>query len=323
MYAAVRSVLEEEVLHIGDGNVIDLGDCCANQWRNHSLTLRNISDASLDISFTTDSPYLEFQLDFKDMKSPSPEPREDEMSQSQTLELARGRSKESSVLSKREPSRESSIDSHGSREHTNVIDPSEFTATDKETMQSEFGADENYEEGREGDYLDDLIGDGKDFRSASPEQSLGHDLARIDELMLRPGQERSVEVCYRAAAEPLGLDRKGARFSRESFRIFLTYSNSVTQKTEKKTIQCRARVCTSYVTCESAELDFGDTDVGTLKSLPLRLINISDLEAHVEVKYVSKILNIARGELIIPPRQSIDVKIDIFPRKVNPGTSSL
>jgi hypothetical protein len=49
--------------------------------------------------------------------------------------------------------------------------------------------------------------------------------------------------------------------------------------------------------------------------------NLSDLEARIEVRYISKILNIIRGEILIPPRQSIEIKVDIYPRKVNPGLS--
>jgi hypothetical protein len=62
-----------------------------------------------------------------------------------------------------------------------------------------------------------------------------------------------------------------------------------------------------------------DADVGKLKSLPLLVTNLSDLEARVEMRYISKILNIIRGEIVIPPRQSIEIKVDIYPRKVNPG----
>jgi hypothetical protein len=67
-----------------------------------------------------------------------------------------------------------------------------------------------------------------------------------------------------------------------------------------------------------ALLNFGDTDVGTLKSLPLFIRNCSDLPAKVELQYVSKVLRATGGEIIIPPKQTLETKIDIFPRKVNP-----
>ena len=65
-------------------------------------------------------------------------------------------------------------------------------------------------------------------------------------------------------------------------------------------------------------LDFGDADVGTLKSLPLTLTNLSDLTAHVMVKFASKVLHCTREEVNIPARQSSRIKIDIYPRKINP-----
>jgi hypothetical protein len=52
--------------------------------------------------------------------------------------------------------------------------------------------------------------------------------------------------------------------------------------------------------------------------MPLTISNISDLAARVEVRYVSKVLNIYKGELFIPPNQSVEVKVDIYARKVNP-----
>jgi hypothetical protein len=106
------------------------------------------------------------------------------------------------------------------------------------------------------DLLGDLVGEGTEFGPRSP-TTLGHDIARIEEILLRPGQERTVEVCFRPDAEYLGADGKAARFSRQTFRLFLTYSNSIVHKKEKKTIQCKARVCTSFISCAPLELDFG------------------------------------------------------------------
>ena len=49
----------------------------------------------------------------------------------------------------------------------------------------------------------------------------------------------------------------------------------------------------------------------------MKISNVSDLAARVEIRYVSKVLNIYKGELFIPPNQSIEVKVDIYARKVN------
>ncbi len=55
-----------------------------------------------------------------------------------------------------------------------------------------------------------------------------------------------------------------------------------------------------------------------MKSTPIRVTNLSDLPAHIEMRFNSKVLNCYKGEIIIPPRQFTEVKIDIYPRKVNP-----
>jgi hypothetical protein len=254
IFAAVRSVLEEEVLVIGSGNLIDFGDCCANQWRTHRLALRNASDSPLDISFTTDTHCLEFQLNMYDMSKeernfPTIENfiEEDGGVKERREERSRDSSADS-VESERSASPPNPIEREGSTSPT----PSLMKKQRSMSVSSSVGNEDS-----RADLLDDLVGDGTDFGPKSPTQSLGHDIARIEELLLRPGQERTVEVCFRPDPEYLGVDGKAARFARQTFRLFLTYSNSIVHKKEKKTIQCKARVCTSFISCSPLELDFG------------------------------------------------------------------
>ncbi|KAI8840409.1 hypothetical protein BJ741DRAFT_706290 [Chytriomyces cf. hyalinus JEL632] len=154
----------------------------------------------------------------------------------------------------------------------------------------------------------------------------GEEVTRIEELTLRPGVERVIELCYRPAKEHTadGL-QSGAtasgRLVKRNFRVVLSYVKHGSHERERKIVQCKARICTSIVDVFPKELNFGDTDVGTLKSLPIHISNLSDLPARVEVQFVSKVLHCYKGELIIPPRQSIEVKMDIYPRKVNPDYS--
>lgn len=237
---------------IGSGNLIDFGDCCANQWQKHRLALRNVSDSPLDISFTTDTHCLEFQLTMKDMTN-------EEQNFPTTESLVEN--PEVGNDHRDERSRDSSADSVESGRSTspvNIIDreDSSFPSMMKKQRSTSISSSIGNEDSR-ADLLDDLVGDGNEYGPRSPTQPLGPDIARIEELLLRPGQERTVEVCFRPDAEHLGVDNKAARFSRQTFRLFLTYSNSVVHKKEKKTIQCKARVCTSFISCSSVELDFG------------------------------------------------------------------
>jgi hypothetical protein len=145
-----------------------------------------------------------------------------------------------------------------------------------------------------------------------------NDYIRVEEIQLRPGTERTIEVIYRPEKDSANFDYLSGRLLSKSFRITLKYSPSGKQRDkERKVIQCKARSCTSVIDVSPKELHFGDTDVGTLKSLPIKITNCSDLPAKVEVRFVSKVLTCYRGELTVPAKQSIEVKIDIYPRKVN------
>ncbi|KAJ3076202.1 hypothetical protein HDU98_005086 [Podochytrium sp. JEL0797] len=173
---------------------------------------------------------------------------------------------------------------------------------------------------------DDLYG--SSFGTMNSEQRRlfakdGEEGTRIEELSLRAGSERSIELCYRPAKDLLsdsihGGSAGSGRLIKRSFRVTLSYMKQGGNEKERKIVQCKARTCTSIIDVIPKELNFGDTDVGTLKSLPITVLNLSEMFAKVEVQFVSKVLNCHRGELLIPPKQSIEIKLDIYPRKVNP-----
>ncbi|KAI9139015.1 hypothetical protein BKA69DRAFT_705580 [Paraphysoderma sedebokerense] len=144
------------------------------------------------------------------------------------------------------------------------------------------------------------------------------EFAHIEELVLKPGTERTIQVSYRPEKDSSANEYKAGILTRRSFRINLTYSSTGSSAKEKKAIQCKARTCTSFVEVTPTLVNFGDTDVGTLKSAPIHILNRSELTARVQLSFTSKVLNSYRDEIIIPPKQSIEVKIDIYPRKINP-----
>jgi len=145
-----------------------------------------------------------------------------------------------------------------------------------------------------------------------------NEFTKIEEIILRPGTERTIEVLYRPIKDSSSFDYLSGRLVSKSFRITLSYSSSGTTVKERKIIQCLSRACTSVIQVSPNELNFSETNIGILKSMPLKISNISDLAARVEIRYISKVLNIHKGELFIPPNQSIEVKVDIYARKVNP-----
>lgn len=152
---------------------------------------------------------------------------------------------------------------------------------------------------------------------------------RIEELFVKPGKERTVIVSYRPARDASIEDFQAGKLLRKSFRIIVAYAPwggltssvpfSENNQRDRKIVQCKARACTSFVTFEPKSLDFGDTDVGALKSLPIKLMNQSEIPAIVQLDFQSKVLNCSpSGAITLPPKSSTELKLDIYPRKVNP-----
>lgn len=136
---------------------------------------------------------------------------------------------------------------------------------------------------------------------------------------MKPGKERTVQVSYRPQKDANLTDFNAGQLIRRNFRIVLEYGTyRSTEPKERKSVQCRARTCTSFVEVIPKEINFGDTDVGTLKSIPINIFNRSDILARVELEFTSKVLNCLRGEITIQPRSYVELKLDLYPRKVNP-----
>lgn len=155
--------------------------------------------------------------------------------------------------------------------------------------------------------------------SASASLTSAGSYTRIEDLVLRPGKERVIQVSYRPKKDASINDFNAGQLIRRNFRIVLEYGTyRSAEPKERKVIQCRARTCTSFVEVIPKEINFGDTDVGTLKSLPINIFNRADIVARVELQFSSKVLNCLRGEIVIQPRSYVELKLDLYPRKVNP-----
>ncbi|KAJ2385415.1 hypothetical protein GGI23_006718, partial [Coemansia sp. RSA 2559] len=76
-------------------------------------------------------------------------------------------------------------------------------------------------------------------------------------------------------------------------------------------------MCTPFVRVSPPMLDFGSVDVGMLKTMYLQIDNISQVDATVQCKLESKVINCIRAPIVIPPLQSRPVRVDIYPRRVN------
>lgn len=66
-------------------------------------------------------------------------------------------------------------------------------------------------------------------------------------------------------------------------------------------------------------IDFGLANVGARKSAKFQVQNVSNVKAQVDLRFVSKVVSLDQDELAIPPWQSVEVRVDFFPRRVNPN----
>ncbi|KAI8821376.1 uncharacterized protein EV422DRAFT_40284 [Fimicolochytrium jonesii] len=319
-HAVVRSALREESLVVSSGNVVDFGDCLTGLWAKQRLVLRNISEKSLDIAFGSEAQGVVFQLKSDEQGYESAakgvsiggdigNPAND-----QTKDDPFTRATENSEISFSQSAASSRPGSpsvlgwkHGEAANRGSSSTDLAAMISAAAGFSHADEDGDSEGSGEGDYVQ---GDGVGHS--------GEEYRRIEELQLRPGTERVVEVCYRPAKDAPSPDHRGGRLVRRNFRLLLSYSYHGTLAKERKAIQCKARTCTSFIDVNPKIVNFGDTDVGTLKSAPILITNCSDLPARVELRFVSKVLNTFRDEILIPPKQSTEAKVDIYPRKVNP-----
>ncbi|KAI9092651.1 hypothetical protein DFS34DRAFT_583878, partial [Phlyctochytrium arcticum] len=339
--AIVRAAAREECLVVSSGNVLDFGDCVTGQWAKQRIVLRNVSEMPLEIGFASEIAGVVFQReDVVHEASTVVEPDAEgivtlegnsgtsETTGDKLMERLRALSTTSlgqhHQLSQQQHTRHGSSDTSfvtSSAVSSRPPSPPLIAKLDSEMDQSlllnqtktmaivPFMTD-GLETSPPGVTMIPVLSEGVGTN--------GEEYRRIEEMILRPGNERIVEVCYRPERDPWTADYRGGRLSRRNFRITLSYSAYRARNKEKKNIQCKARTCTSFIEVNPPLINFGDTDVGTLKALPITITNMSDLAAYVELRFVSKVLNASRDPLQILPKSSMELKIEIYPRKVNP-----
>lgn len=117
---------------------------------------------------------------------------------------------------------------------------------------------------------------------------------------------------------------------RVSFRCFLLQGSwqqaqsRVYDRTLGKSIHIRARTCTSVVTVTPSVLHLGDCNIGELKSSSCMLTNHSELPTVVKPLVTSKVIStVPNDDMMLGPKQSTELKIEIIPRKTNPNYSRL
>ncbi|KAJ2611080.1 hypothetical protein H4S08_003321, partial [Coemansia sp. RSA 1365] len=159
--------------------------------------------------------------------------------------------------------------------------------------------------------------------SAESGAAEGGTAAHFDEVLIKAGAERTVALALlgtpvRATAVDAG------QFTRQSFTLFCESSAAAggpqagaDRDVERLSVPCTVNLCTAFVRVTPTLLDFGNVDVGTLKTMYLRIENVSQVAAVVQCRLDSKVINCTRAPLTVGPRQAASVRVDIYPRRVN------
>jgi hypothetical protein len=351
VHATVRSVLRKETLIVSSGNVVDFGDCISGTWAVQQIVLSNVSESPVEIRFLPEGAEVIFDikqdtavvenLDHNNSARMNPALRRKYSNNSRgfntpaTFSELSGPNSELSSRSTSPTPRTADIDGT----HSPLLTESPMSNSSRmihapsqpaipEDSDSDFGLGLMSMDGgsiftETGSISDSIAASSVTTATiaAAPANTLSttESYTRIEDFVLKPGTERMIQVSYRPQKDASITDFNAGQLIRRNFRILLEYGTFRTEEPkERKVIQCRARTCTSFVEAIPKVINFGDTDVGTLKSLPINIFNRSDILARVELQFSSKVLNCLRGEITIQPRSYVELKLDLYPRKVNP-----
>ncbi|PKC72861.1 hypothetical protein RhiirA1_411279 [Rhizophagus irregularis] len=334
IHAVVRSVLREESLVVSSGNILDFGDCCAGVWSKQQLILKNVSEVPLEIHFSAESAEVLFYLKTDNLIEHSKIDLKDNDDQTEDMTSLHHHFKDAANITgvttttSNTPINTSSMGSEVSsrpsspHETDGLASSVEGLTYTNESEASKMSSGHHFNNITDSDVDSVMIKD--TIEKGNLEQETSDNIAQIEEVVFGPGREKTVQVSYRPEKDSSANNFKAGRLTRRTFRIILQYApiNSSSANIrldgyERKIIQCKARSCTSFIEVNPKEVNFGDTDVGTPKSVPVKIINLSELAARVELQFVSKVLNCTRDEIVIPPKLSTEVKLDMYPRKVN------
>ncbi|RIA92609.1 hypothetical protein C1645_820444 [Glomus cerebriforme] len=346
IHAVVRSVLREESLVVSSGNILDFGDCCAGVWSIQQLILKNVSEVPLEIHFSAENAEVLFHLKTDNLIERNKIDLKDNSDYAEDMTSFHHHFKDvvnvsgSTPTTSNTPINTSSI---GSEVSSRPQSPHEIDGLVSSVERLSYIKESQSEASRlaSGHRFSNIVGSdmegflggsdsGKGFMIKDTLEKgnlvleTSDEITQIEEVIFGPGREKTVQVSYRPEKDSSANDFKAGRLTRRTFRIILQYvpvnSSSTSVRSdghERKIIQCRARSCTSFIEVNPKEVNFGDTDVGTPKSAPVKITNLSELTARVELQFVSKVLNCTRDEIIIPPKLSTEVKLYMYPRKVN------
>lgn len=140
---------------------------------------------------------------------------------------------------------------------------------------------------------------------------------RTSRISLAPLSKTRILIAYRPVRGPPDPSFAAGKLKNVNFDVFVDTSSVHGGATVRRAVHVMARTCTSFITISPKVLDFGETSVGARKTGTLYVRNESQLTARVDVRFVSKVLSMYRAEVPIAPGQTVGLKLDFFPRRIN------
>ncbi|CEP19501.1 hypothetical protein [Parasitella parasitica] len=325
IHANTKRFMHRETLVVKSGNILDFGDCISGNWSMQQIVLNNVSESSVEVHFTVEGG-VEMAFNVK-AKHQDQEDERDAMIMSNATTSV---STNASTLEKQLNAPQLST-TPGGLFATRPASPSVSHKT--------FSSQEDYASSttnsyastgtRDMTYVDidmwaafnemySLNNNTSPLSTARQNQELEENTTNIEDIILKPGVEKIIQVSYRPAKSELNSVNAGQLIRQNNFGILLEYRpNKSAKPKELKLIQCKAKTCTSFVSVRPQTVDFGDTDVGAQKSQTISITNLSEICAHVELVFESKVISCTQGELLIQPKSTVELKLDIYPRKIN------
>lgn len=315
-------------LRILSGSTLDYGQINDGTWAKKLISAKNVADRAIDVHFSATPGYeVVFRLagvageDIdEDMPSrPPPDKRPNALSRTSTRDTSRTRNPSAGPRLPNDPNEEWFASER--EESTSSSRPlSRVTSRGSSHLPSRTDADSDDDE----ESIPPLR-PSADTSDARPSDNLGdRDIPnQIEELTMRPGTEYRVFAMYRPARDLINPPDIAGALRPSSFKVFLD-SAPASQRSRpassraRKVIHVTAESCTSLITIPSGYLiDFGEVTVGASKSTTISIQNLSALSARVELAAISKVLNANRSVIVIPPFETVQERLDFFPRRIN------
>ena len=230
------------------------GDCCAGVCSTYHLTLKNVSGSYVEVVFSTENPSVVFQLR-PDVDRSGENSAEAEYEHVTPFE----ENKKNTVTSNSsDKSPAPSLSSSRANSPTNKFKGVDIAGLDILNLFNKnlTTSSSSFHVSDDGNALDDNYVDAIQQNNGGKGDFGGY--TRIEELLLRPGSEKVIEVCFRPDREPLTSDYRAGKLTKRAFKISLEYNTQGNANVkERKVIQCKSRVCTSLIDVSPKLIDFG------------------------------------------------------------------